>query len=143
MINFSEALNRLKHALRVSKDQEVAALLGMKKTTFAERKRRGVFPDREVMALSMSRPELELDVEFIFTGESKSATKTEMGATGELAMQKLQACTETIMRGSIALGFEPPMIWTALIQELMFSHGLTEPGALRVMETLKSERGMQ
>lgn len=65
---FSEALSRLKHELRVSKDGEVAALIGLGKTAFSERKKRGSFPDREVVALARNRPELGVDVAFVLTG---------------------------------------------------------------------------
>ena len=140
MIIFSDALDRLKHELRVSKDQEVAALLGLGKTAFSERKKRESFPDREVRALSASRPELELDVDYIFSGQRTTASKVDPGQAGELAMHRLQASTQAIMRISTLLEYESPMVWTALIQELMFSHGLTEVGARRIMETLKSER---
>lgn len=65
---FSESLDRLKHQLRVSKDQEVAAALEMSKTAFSERKKRGSFPEREVLDLCKRRPELGLDSHFILTG---------------------------------------------------------------------------
>jgi len=70
---FSDALARLKHQLRVSKDQEVASLLGMGKTAFSERKKRGSFPEREVVALSASRPDLGIDVAYVLTGVPSSA----------------------------------------------------------------------
>ena len=63
---FSESLSRLKFQLRVSKDQEVAAALGLSKTAFSERKKRGSFPEREVLDLCKSRP--ELDSHYILTG---------------------------------------------------------------------------
>jgi hypothetical protein len=137
---FSDALDRLKHELRVSKDQEVAVMLGFSKTAFSERKKRGAFPDREVRALAANRPELKLDAEYICTGQHSLATKTERGQAGKVAMQKLQASTQAIVRASAALSYEPPMIWMGLLQELVFSHGLTDTGVFRVMETLKSER---
>jgi phage repressor protein C with HTH and peptisase S24 domain len=65
---FSDALNRLKHELRVSKDQEVAVALGMSRTAFSERKKRSSFPEREVLELGRTRP--ELDVKFVLTGVS-------------------------------------------------------------------------
>lgn len=68
---FSESLDRLKFQLRVSKDQEVAAALGMSKTAFSERKKRGSFPEREVLELCKSRP--ELDSHFILTGITRVA----------------------------------------------------------------------
>jgi hypothetical protein len=66
---FSDALVRLKHSLRVSKDQEVAGFLGLSKTAFAERKRRGSFPEAELQALCEARPELRLNFTHIMEGD--------------------------------------------------------------------------
>lgn len=66
---FSDSLARLKHELRVSKDGEVAVALGMSKTAFAERKKRGSFPEKELKNLAETRPELEIDVPYVLTGE--------------------------------------------------------------------------
>ena len=65
---FSDSLGRLKHYLRVSKDQEVAAALGLSKTAFSERKKRNSFPEKELRALAQQRPELGIDVEYVLTG---------------------------------------------------------------------------
>lgn len=70
---FSDALNRLKHELRVSKDGEVAEALGMTKTAFSERKRRGAFPEKELKALADQRPNLKVDVLYVLTGERERA----------------------------------------------------------------------
>lgn len=70
---FSDCLNRLKPMLRVSKDQEVAAALGLSKTAFSERKKRGSFPDRELRALARERPDLNIDVEYVLTGVAQAA----------------------------------------------------------------------
>lgn len=70
---FTECLNRLKPILRVSKDQEVAALLGLSKTAFSERKKRGSFPDRELRALARARPDLNIDVHYVLTGITTEA----------------------------------------------------------------------
>lgn len=68
---FSDSLARLKHQLRVSKDREVADALGLSPTAFSERKKRGSFPQRELVALAQSKPELGLDVTYILTGETQ------------------------------------------------------------------------
>jgi hypothetical protein len=68
---FSESIARLKYELRVSKDGEVATALGLSKTAFAERKRRGAFPEKELYALAEKRSELRLDVLYILTGERR------------------------------------------------------------------------
>ena len=65
---FFYLLSRLKHYLRVSKDQEVAAALGLSKTAFSERKKRNSFPEKELRALAQQRPELGIDVEYVLTG---------------------------------------------------------------------------
>ncbi|ADU99808.1 helix-turn-helix domain-containing protein [Alicycliphilus denitrificans] len=67
---FSDSLARLKHYLRVSKDQEVAAALGLSKTAFSERKKRNSFPEKELRALAEQRPELGIDVGYVLTGQS-------------------------------------------------------------------------
>lgn len=73
MQSFKSSLDRLKHELRVSKDSEVAARLGMSKTAFSERKKRESFPEREVVRLSSQNPELDLDVTYVLTGTRATA----------------------------------------------------------------------
>ena len=70
---FPDALARLKHQLRVSKDQEVAAALGLSKTAFSERKKRGSFPEKELRALAQQRPDIALNLDYILTGKHKPA----------------------------------------------------------------------
>lgn len=65
---FSEALVRLKHQLRVSKDGEVAAALGLSKTAFSERKKRGSFPEAELRTLAREKPELGIDPDQVLFG---------------------------------------------------------------------------
>lgn len=66
---FQKFLLRLKEALGVAADKDVAALLGFESRAFAARKRRNSIPDTELYALSAKRPELNLDVQYILTGE--------------------------------------------------------------------------
>lgn len=80
---FSDCLDRLKPTLRVSKDQEVAAALGLSKTAFSERKKRGSFPDRELRALAQQRPDLKIDVDYVLTGRASTmaiGTRNQVGA---------------------------------------------------------------
>ena len=70
MVNCSDSIGRLKHTLRVSKDGEVAAALGLSKTAFAERRRRGSFPEKELLALAAKHPELGIDTTYVLTGET-------------------------------------------------------------------------
>ena len=72
--NFTEKMDRLKTCLGKSKDIEVAYLLGMGKTTLSERKRRGSFPDSELVALATTHPELGIDVNYVLTGITSAAT---------------------------------------------------------------------
>lgn len=79
---FLEALARLKTQLRVGQDKEVAAYLGMSTTAFAERKKRESFPERELLSLKERRPELGLDIDYIFTGISTFDYKVTKGKSG-------------------------------------------------------------
>lgn len=69
---FSDSLARLKHYLRVSKDQEVATALGLSKTAFSERKKRNAFPEKELHVLAQQRPDLGIDVTYVLTGDHLS-----------------------------------------------------------------------
>lgn len=87
---FSQALARLKHALRVSKDQEVASFLGLSKTAFAERKRRNSFPEQELLELCSARPDLRLNFTQIMEGdpapqESYDETEGRFARTKQMA----------------------------------------------------------
>lgn len=89
-----------------------------------------------------------------FFNKSKSRTKAELPNTlnqvpgdspsqnniqGAEAFKRLSDVTQAVIRVSNAVDFEPPMIWTCLIQELMFAYGLNEAGARRIVETLKEQ----
>ncbi|MGI0658052.1 helix-turn-helix domain-containing protein [Pseudomonas aeruginosa] len=78
MGNFSEVLDRLKHELRVSKDQEVADFLGMSKTAFAERKRREVFPEEKLLAVAPEHP--GVDVGYVLRGIRRGEEHTTSAA---------------------------------------------------------------
>lgn len=68
MKNFDEQLLRLKQGVKLTADQDVAAMLGMKKEALFQRKKRDAFPDDKVWALATQRPDLQLDVAYILTG---------------------------------------------------------------------------
>lgn len=70
MRDFNQQLLRLKQALRVTEDQDVAEILGMTKAAFSARKGRKAFPEDKVKALAADRPELRLDVKYVLTGQS-------------------------------------------------------------------------
>ncbi len=73
MKNFDAQLLRLKQALGVSSDQEVAAALGLTKAAFSDRKRRDAFPEEKLYALAAKRPDLHLDVLYVLVGDKKDA----------------------------------------------------------------------
>ena len=68
---FDEQLLRLKQAVKLTDDQDVAALLGMTKAAFSGRKKRGAFPEDKLFALATRRPDLHLDVLHILAGNKK------------------------------------------------------------------------
>ena len=78
MKNFTDIVNRLKTALSVSMDKDVAEYLNLTKSAFAERKRRGVFPEDALRLLELRHPELKLDVDYILTGNSDTASEKEI-----------------------------------------------------------------
>ncbi|MBV8249112.1 MAG: hypothetical protein JO200_11755 [Comamonas sp.] len=66
---FEEATLRLKQQLRATQDKEIALMLGLSAQSWAGRKKRGSFPEKELRALMQQRPELGLDVDYVLTGE--------------------------------------------------------------------------
>lgn len=68
MLDFNQQIARLKEALAVTKDQDVADALGLSKAAFSDRKKRGAFPDDKLLALSAKRPDLGLDYGYITSG---------------------------------------------------------------------------
>ena len=69
MDSFKEKLLRLKNELKISTDKEVAAVLGMKPTAFAERKKTNSFPDKQIFELAKECP--ELDIDYILLGHRR------------------------------------------------------------------------
>lgn len=65
---FEEATLRLKQQLQKTQDKEIAATLGLSAQSWAGRKKRGSFPEKELRALAQQRPELGIDVEYVLTG---------------------------------------------------------------------------
>lgn len=68
MDSFKEASLRLKQALGLEMDKDVADALGMTKRSWAGRKVSGKFPEKELRALAQRRPELGIDVDYVLTG---------------------------------------------------------------------------
>lgn len=69
MKNFTDKLNRLKTELSLTMDKDVASFLGLTKSAFAERKRRGVFPEEALRLADLANPHLKLNIEYILTGK--------------------------------------------------------------------------
>jgi transcriptional regulator with XRE-family HTH domain len=70
---FDLILLRLKQATGLAGDQDVAALLGMKRSAFSARKQRDAFPVARLHAAAARDPDAHLDVDFILTGKSNGA----------------------------------------------------------------------
>lgn len=68
MREFDLQLLRLKQCLALREDQEVAAILGLSKHAFSDRKKRGSFPKDKLLALKVSRPDLYIDEHYILMG---------------------------------------------------------------------------
>lgn len=66
MSEFEQKMRRLKDALRLTHDQEVATALGMTKASLSDRKRRDSFPIERVIGLAGRH--LGLDVAYVVTG---------------------------------------------------------------------------
>ena len=68
---------RLKQVLGVHEDQAVAAALGIGKSSFSDRRRRGSFPEDKLFALMSKRPELKVDATYVLTGDKAGVTSIE------------------------------------------------------------------
>lgn len=66
---FEEATLRLKQQMHTTQDKEIASVLGLSAQSWAGRKKRGNFPEKELRALAQQRPELQIDVDYVLTGE--------------------------------------------------------------------------
>lgn len=67
---FASVLLRLKEHTGLPSDKDIAELLGMEAKAFHARKARGVFPEEKLLALTARRPDLNLDVAYVLTGQS-------------------------------------------------------------------------
>lgn len=94
-MQFLSQVLRLKEALRVESDKEAAETLGIKPTTFNEKKRRGAFPEKELRALAQQRPELGINVEYVLTGGRLSARQHSNQEKARQFTQALDASSES------------------------------------------------
>lgn len=121
MREFDHQLLRLKQALGVVEDQAVAAVLGMSKAAFADRKKRGAFPSDKVKALAADRPELGLDVRYIATG---------MTAKLESSLDRLRHASEVAQQ--LALPKREQMF----VRDILY--GTAEHSAHMIGETIEN-----
>lgn len=89
MKNFIDILNRLKLALGVSMDSEVADFLEMKQSAFAGRKKRGSFPEEQLRLIAVKHSDLNLDVEYILAGDSERNRQIQQAKNDFLEMSVL------------------------------------------------------
>jgi len=69
MEKFEATTLRLKQVLGVTLDRDAAAALGLSPRAWAGRKKTGLFPETELYALMAKRPDLDIDVTYVLTGE--------------------------------------------------------------------------
>lgn len=67
-VEFDAKILRLKAHVGFKSNKRIAELLGMTDKALQARKRRDVFPDDKLFALSAKRPELRIDPTYIMTG---------------------------------------------------------------------------
>ena len=72
---FEQASLRLKQRLGVTQDKEAAKLLGLSPRAWAGRKQADSFPQTELYALAAKRPDLDIDVDYVLTGQQAVAAK--------------------------------------------------------------------
>lgn len=105
MSDFDDQLNRLKAALSLSEDQDVADLLGMTKAAFSARKSRGSFPVDKLKALAADKPQLRLDVKYVLTGVSDELERR-LAAVGTATRIAGKAGSRTSRRAVQQAAFE-------------------------------------
>lgn len=86
---FSDFMDRIKTQVGLSKDKEIAGLLGMSTTAFSERKKRNSVPIKEVFALAQKRPDMGLDPDWIVTGTSNRFETEDRGEAHLLQCYRL------------------------------------------------------
>jgi hypothetical protein len=86
--NFEASLLRLKAALGVQSDKDVAAALGMSPTALNDRKKRDAFPVDRVRALASS---LNFDAEYVIGGVAQAALEMIEAAREGKPLKKVSA----------------------------------------------------
>jgi hypothetical protein len=86
--SFEAALLRLKGALALQADKDVADALGMAASAFNKRKARGSFPEAEVRALAAERG---FDAEYVISGVAQAALEMIQAAREGRPLKKVSA----------------------------------------------------
>lgn len=100
--NFEAALLRLKGALQVQTDKDIALLLGMSPTALNDRKRRDAFPVDKVRALALTH---HFDADYVITGVAQAALEviaavregrpfTQVGPEDQQLLAHWHSCTD-------------------------------------------------
>lgn len=74
----AEQFARLKQVLGAFEDKQVTEALDLSPSAYSDRKRRGAFPEDKVLALAVRRPDLQIDVHYVLTGERLTARQRAM-----------------------------------------------------------------
>lgn len=91
MNDFDAAVLRLKGQVGVTEDQALAALLGLSKASFSDRKKRDSFPADKLRALAQQRPDLNIDVDYVITGVAQAALEMIQAAREGKPLKKVSA----------------------------------------------------
>lgn len=110
---FSDFMVRLKSQVGLSKDKEIAELLGLSTTAFSERKKRDSVPIREVFELAKNRPDLGLDPDWVVTGTSKRESAMGDDETSLMQCYRAMSMQQKYSLREIALLWSGTMILTA------------------------------
>lgn len=106
---FEEATLRLKQQLKVTDDKQVAEAMGLSQRAWVGRKNRDNFPEKELWALAGSRPELNLDVDYILNGDKSLI---------EIIDRFLDYCGLSSAEADEKLGLKPGTVAKALSLQL-------------------------
>jgi hypothetical protein len=94
IVNFNEIIDRLKLITQVKDDHEVASLLGLTKTAFSERKRRGSVPNDK---LSLFCERESINMEWIHTGKDWAYIPSTTSQATVWIMKQVNANTKRIL----------------------------------------------
>lgn len=106
MNEFEHIALRLKQSTGAGSDRELAALLGMGEKTFGSRKMRGKFPTELVYVLAAKRPDLNIDVDYVLTGQTRAFLER---------IDALKQATDT------AMSLQLPLDEQVFVRDLLFA----------------------